>query len=191
MNKKGFTLVELLTTLVILGIVVSLTIVGMNISLNNTKKKTEEVFIGTIKDALKMYLDSDARTLEYNSSSTSVCTIDKALKDNVKIQKYVGNTTDNSKTIKDIINSKYSPLLESDLVNPNNENDKCKLNALVNIYRDDDYVYYYKMNKNKLGCLTKISCSDSTDFDCWKSQYITNLPDDCLKQIKAREDRDM
>lgn len=171
MNKKGFTLVELLATLVILGIVVSLTIVGMNINLNNTKKKTEEVFIGTIKDALKMYLDSDARTLEYNSSSTSVCTIDKALKDNVKVYK-----TSSVVTLDTIINSKYSPLLNEDLVNPNNEAN-CNINASVDIYRDEDYVYYYKMKKGNLNCLT-------IDLD----GYITNLPDKCLEQIKARED---
>lgn len=160
MNKKGFTLVELLTTLVILGIVVSLTIVGMNISLNNTKKKTEEVFIGTIKDALKMYLDSDARKLKYD---IEVCTISKALNDSVKVYK-----TSSSVTLDTIINSKYSPLLEEDLVNPNNEDAECKLAATVNIYRDDDYVYYYKTNKNELGCLT-------LDLD----GYITNLPEEC------------
>ena len=163
MNKKGFTLVELLATLVILGIVVSLTIVGMNINLNNTKKKTEEVFIGTIKDALKMYLDSDARALEYNSSSTGVCTINKALKDNVKVYK-----TSSSVTLNTIINSKYSPLLNEDLVNPNNEGVECYLAAPVYIYRDDDYVYYYKMKKGDLDCLTM-------DLE----GYITNLPEGC------------
>ena len=60
MNKKGFTLVELLATLVIIGIVVGFTIVGINYNINNTKKKTEDIFIGTIKDAIKVYLDSDA-----------------------------------------------------------------------------------------------------------------------------------
>lgn len=160
MNKKGFTLVELLATLVILGIVTSLTIIGLNINTNNTKKKTEEIFIGTIKDAIKMYLDSDARKLKYD---IEVCTISKALNDSVKVYK-----TSSSVTLDTIINSKYSPLLNEDLVNPNNEDAKCKLDATVNIYRDEDYVYYYKMKKGELDCLT-------IDLD----GYITNLPEGC------------
>ena len=159
MNKKGFTLVELLATLVILGIVTSLTIIGLNINTNNTKKKTEEIFIGTIKDAIKMYLDSDARKLDYDRE---VCTISKALNDNVKVYK-----TSSSVTLDTIINSKYSPLLNEDLVNPNNEAN-CNINASVDIYRDEDYVYYYKMKKGNLDCLT-------IDLD----GYITNLPEGC------------
>lgn len=159
MNKKGFTLVELLATLVILGIVTSLTIIGLNINTNNTKKKTEEIFIGTIKDAIKMYLDSDARKLKYD---IEVCTISKALNDSVKVYKT------SSVTLDTIINSKYSPLLNEDLVNPNNEDANCNINASVDIYRDEDYVYYYKMKKGDLDCLT-------IDLD----GYITNLPEGC------------
>ena len=159
MNKKGFTLVELLATLVILGIVTSLTIIGLNINTNNTKKKTEEIFIGTIKDAIKMYLDSDARKLKYD---IEVCTISKALNDSVKVYKT------SSVTLDTIINSKYSPLLNEDLVNPNNEDANCNINASVDIYRDEDYVYYYKMKKGNLNCLT-------IDLD----GYITNLPEEC------------
>ena len=159
MNKKGFTLVELLATLVILGIVTGLTVIGINYNINNTKKKTEEVFIGTIKDAIKMYLDSDARKLKYDNE---VCTISKALNDNVKVYKTSSNVN-----LDTIINSKYSPLLEEDLVNPNNEAN-CNINASVDIYRDEDYVYYYKMKKGNLNCLT-------IDLD----GYITNLPEGC------------
>lgn len=162
MNKKGFTLVELLATLVILGIVVGLTIVGVNSNIDNTKKKTEEVFIGTIKDAVKMYLDSDARKLGF--SSKEVCSFSKALKDNIKVYK-----TDSNVTISTIIDSKYSPLLESDLVNPNNKDAECYLGAPVEIYRDEDYVYYYKIKKEHLDCLT---------FDL--DGFITNLPDECI-----------
>lgn len=160
MNKKGFTLVELLATLVILGIVVGLTVVGININLRKTKEKTEEVFIGTIKDAIKMYLDSDARKLAYDKK---VCTISKTLNDSVEVYK-----TNSNVTISTVINSTYSPLLESDLVNPNNEDTKCNLSAEVNIYRDEDYVYYYKLKKGELDCLTM-------NLD----GYITNLPDGC------------
>ena len=104
-------------------------------------------------------------------SESHVCTIDKALSDDsVKIYKLYSYEEGQKKsvTIGKIINSKYSPLLESDLVNPNNEEVKCNVEAEVNIYRDDDYVYYYKVNKSDIGCLIL-----NLDED------ITNLPDGC------------
>lgn len=169
MNKKGFTLVELLATLVILGIVVGLTVVGINVNIRKTKEKTEEVFIGTIKDAIKMYLndprDNDKNRLSFNDE---VCTIDKTLKTGVKVY-----GTGSNVTISTVINSTYSPLLESDLVNPNNEGVECYFDAPVKIYRDEDYVYYYKLKKEDLDCLTM-------NLD----GYITNLPDNCLSIIK-------
>ena len=171
MNKKGFTLVELLATLVILGIVVGLTVVGININLRKTKEKTEEVFIGTIKDAIKMYMDSDARKLK--NDDNVVCDISKELKEGVKVYKLY-KQVDGDVTLGDIISSTYSPLLEEDLVNPNNEDVDCKLDAKVEIYRDEDYVYYYKMSKNSLGCLTLDT----------ENGLITNLPDNCLSKIK-------
>ena len=152
MNKKGFTLVELLATLVILGIVVGIAIIGITGVFKNAKEKTEDVFVGTLEDALEIYLDSDAKKL--NFSTTSICASKNIYK------------SSNSLTFNNIINSTYSPLQASDLVNPANENVTCNSNATVDIYRDDNYVYYYKVNKNDLGCLKNRG-------------YITNLPSEC------------
>ena len=159
MNKKGFTLIELLATLVILGIVVGITVVSINGIFGNTKNKTEDVFVKTLTDVLDIYLDSDARTLSFGSNV--FCTVDKRLKNGVKIYKSTNNISFN-----DIINSKYSPLLASDLINPANEKVACNINAVVDIYRDDDFVYYYRINKSDFNCLIN-------------SGYITNLPSDC------------
>lgn len=158
MNRKGFTLVELLATIVILGIVVGITVVSINGIFGNTKKKTEGVFVKTLEDALNIYLDSDARGLKF--SNTEVCTITKK-HGNIKVYKSSDNLTFN-----DIINSKYSPLTESDIKNPANETVKCDLGAAVNIYRDGDYVYYYKVEKSNLKCLID-------------NDIITNLPSSC------------
>lgn len=156
MNKKGFTLVELLATLVILGIVFGLVIVGVNYNIKTTKEKAEEVFIGTIKDALKIYIDSDAKNLDF--TSTEYC-IDKSLKNNVKVM------VSNAVSLTTVVNSKYSPLDVKDLVNPNNEKENCNVTSeIVYIYRDEDYVYYYDVAKSSLSCLTTTSGN------------ITNLP---------------
>ena len=66
MNRKGFTLVELLATLVILGIIVGIVIISVSGSLGGAKEKTEEVFVDTIKDAMDVYLDSDAKELDFD-----------------------------------------------------------------------------------------------------------------------------
>ena len=50
-NKKGFTLVELLGTIVIIGIVSGLAISGVTRMINNAKKETSESQKKTIKMA--------------------------------------------------------------------------------------------------------------------------------------------
>ena len=158
MNRKGFTLVELLATLVILGIILGIAIISVTSSFRNAKDKTEDVFVGTLEDAMDIYLDSDARKLTF--STTKTCTINKT-RGSVNVYK-----STNTSTFKDIINSTYSPLADQDLVNPANEKVTCNINASVEIYRDDDYVYYYKVSKDNFGCLKN-------------GGYITNLPSEC------------
>lgn len=161
MNKRGFTLIELLVTLIILSIVVSITVVSINVNYKKAKDKTEDIFINTIKDAINIYLESDGRKL--NFSTSSICTLNKT-HGSVKVYKATNNLTFNN-----VINSDYSPILKSELHNPaNKDTDKyeCNSNGVLNIYRDDDYVYYYKISKSSFGCL-------NTSGD------ITNLPSGC------------
>ena len=157
MNRKGFTLIELLATLVILGIVSTIVLISVTGTLNGTKDKTEEVFIKTIRDAMDMYTDSDGRKLTYGEE---VCTLKKT-HGSVKLYKA------DDITIETVINSEYKPLTKKDLVNPK-DNKQCSENASVSIYRDEDYVYYYKVSRAGLNCLS----TEGGD--------ITNLPEGCL-----------
>ena len=157
MNKKGFTLVELVATIAILGIVMSIAIYAASGGFSEAKNKTEDIFVKTLEDALNVYTDSDAKRLTF--SQTSACSIVKRF-GNSNVYK---NST--SITFEDVINSDYKPLTAAEMVNPANET-KCNLNAPVYIYVDDDYVYYYRVEKSALGCLTG-------------EGYITNLPSGC------------
>lgn len=157
MNSKGFTLIELLATLVVLGIIMGIVLISSIGIFGNAKDETEDIFISTIEDAMNIYLDSDAKSLTY---SNSVCTINKTHKTGVNVYKA------NEITIKDVIDSKYHPLTESDLVNPANKEVKCNINATISIYRDDDFIYYYKIDKDGLGCLNN-------------DGFISNLPEGC------------
>ena len=75
MNKKGFTLVELIATIALLGIVMGIAIYAASGGFSEAKNKTEDVFIKTLQDALNIYTDSDAKRLSFATSST--CSIEK------------------------------------------------------------------------------------------------------------------
>lgn len=158
MNRRGFTLVELLATLVILGIVASIVLISVNGGFNNAKDKTEDVFVKTVKDAMDIYLDSDAKKL--NFSKVEVCTLNKT-HGKSKVYKSSDNITLNN-----IINSEFHPITQDDLVNPVNSS-KCDKNTVVNIYRDEDYVYYYEIDGD-MGCLVN-------------TKSISILPEECNK----------
>ena len=168
MNNRGFTLVELLATLVVLSIVVGITVSVMNGNFGSTKEKTEEVFVETIRDALDVYLSSDAKGLVFSN--------DVVDGHDCKIIKKHGiiNVERTAISFNNVINSKFKPLDESDLVNPANEDVSCNVNAVINVYRDEDYVYYYSFKKSDLGCLLNNSSNGYSDV-------ISNLPEgyDC------------
>ena len=161
MNKKGFTLVELIATIAVLGIIVSISIYAANGGFSQAKDKSEEVFIKTLKDAISIYTDSDGKKLSF--STTETCTIDKRF-GKASVYKNTGTVT-----LRKVIESEYTPLQENEVKNPADENAVCNLNATISIYRDEDFVYYYRVSKNDLGCLKQ------------KDGYITNLPSGCLE----------
>ena len=162
MNNKGFTLVELLAVLVLLGIIVGITLSIIGVNFDETKKKTEEVFVDTIKDALNMYLTSrQAKGLNFST----VC-VNKLHKTHGDVRMYKVNTT-----FQAVIDSEYRPITQKDLINPADEDLICDnaSNIEITIYRDDDYVYYYSVNKNEFGCLKNIG----GEYD----DVISNLPE--------------
>lgn len=169
MNNKGFTLVELLATLVILALVVGITISTLNINFRKAKEKTEEVFVDTLRDAVDVYLSSNFGGL--TESTTCSMRLSKKWNQVDPYQPESGVKVDKITTIvkfSDVINSSYTPLTESEFVNPANEDVDCNTNAEITVYKDEDSVYYYYIKKEDLSCLNNIS----NEY----SKVITNLP---------------
>lgn len=173
MDKKGFTLVELLAVIAILGIIMGIVMVTTTGEFGSAKDKSEEVFISTIEDALEIYLNgNDAKKLKYEKMN---CVITKT-HGNVSIYK-------SNITIRNVINSQYQPITSDDLVNPNRQDVNCNDNAKITVYRDDDFVYYYLVEKSELNCLSTCLDNDSTCLDSFKgNKYITNLPEELIKK---------
>lgn len=55
-NKKGFTMIELLATIAIMGVLATIAVVSMSKFINHTKDTTYQEFEETLKDSTANYL---------------------------------------------------------------------------------------------------------------------------------------
>lgn len=143
MNRKGFTMIELLAVIVVLGIVLVITFPNMTDVFKSSKLKSEEAFVERISQSIDSYV-----TL--NSSSIGFSPDEQA-------KKYYGGTNHIVNIYKGTITMNTiisSNIIRKDYKNPGNENVECNVNAEIEVYRDSDYVYCHKIKKDSLGCLT-------------------------------------
>ena len=159
MNRRGFTLIELLATLAVLGIITGIVLVSSTSLFKDKKSDTEDVFVDTLKDAIKIYID-ELGGVELNGCP--VCKIKKSIYTNE-----VGIYEVETITFRNITNSKYKPLTEKDMINPANKGKECNIDAEIHIYADSDFAYYYKFTGSELECLSK------------NTGVISNLPKGC------------
>ena len=165
MNKRGFTLIELLATLAVLGIITGIVLVSSTSLFKDKKSDTEDVFVDTLKDAIKIYID-ELGGVDLNGCP--VCTIKKSIHPNE-----VGIYEVETITFRNITNSKYKPLTEKDMINPANKDKECNIDAEIHIYADSDFAYYYKFTGSDLKCLSK------------NTGVISNLPDECCNLLEG------
>lgn len=64
LNKKGFTLVELLVVIVILGVIMSIAIPSITSSIERSKDKQKEQIIKLIVSAGELYVDKHKNTVK-------------------------------------------------------------------------------------------------------------------------------
>lgn len=189
-KNKGFTMIELLATLVVLSIVIGITVITTGDTFAKAKRKSEGVFVKTLEDALDMYIDGPEikKADDYEGCS---CYINKT-NGTSRLYKYITDedgdgTPEKRITFKNnLIASNYTPLLESDMVNPANK-EACS-DAEIEIYRDDDSIYYYRVSKAALGCLLCNDNHKSDEKECDKlekvvDKYITTLPESVVEEL--------
>lgn len=145
MNRKGFTMIELLAVIVVLGIVLVITFPNMTDVFKSSKLKSEEAFVERISQSIDSYVTLNSSNITFEKQDGTA-------------KKYYGgsdhsvNVYKKTITMNTIIGSNI--ITGKDYKNPGNENVECNVNAEIEVYRDSDYVYCHKIKKDSLGCLT-------------------------------------
>ena len=148
MNRKGFTLIELLAVIVVLGLVLLISVPIISDAYTKSKIKSEEVFVDRLTQAIDSYVKLNSDTMSFSCNSDR-CEGTKTVneKDTYNITYQMG-TIDIQKIIDDGI------LTQKDFVNAGNKDATCNTTAKIEVYKDSDFVYCYKMEINSLNCLT-------------------------------------
>ena len=150
MNRKGFTLVELLATIVILSVVMGIASYGVIGIIRTSRKNTEAVFVNRIADYIDEYLTLNSSSFKF--SNVEYC-VDSSCSN--KAYRVVSDSAVSNRIIglNDLI---ASGIVDADkMVNPVNKNN-C-LNAsggrdgalIYGVFGDSDYdlnVAYYLSN---------------------------------------------
>lgn len=156
MNNKGFTLIEVLAVVVILSLVMVLAVRGVLTAIENSKLKSEEVFVDKIASVIDDYLDyallNGEDFVEDSSVSEIVfdkcyayvndggeCKTDSSVFATAYLMKKTGG---NHITLQDLVDTNL--ISENDLINPRTK-ERCRDLDSTEIYlfKDSDYVYYY------------------------------------------------
>lgn len=159
MNRKGFTLIELLAVIVVLGLVLLISVPIISDAYTKSKIKSEEVFVDRLTQAIDSYVKLNSDTINFNENGTGTKTVNE--KDTYNITYQMG-TIDIQKIIDDGI------LTQKDFVNAGNKDATCNTTAKIEVYKDSDFVYCYKVHKDSLGCLTTIKGDYAIDTCEWK-----------------------
>lgn len=93
LNKKGFTLVELIATIVVLALVVSISAYAITNIINSAKEKNYELLIKNIKDASETYYQE----CKYSNNSGITCDDTVTLQELVNYGYLKGNGTKDNK----------------------------------------------------------------------------------------------
>ena len=138
MNRNGFTLVEMLATIVILSIVLGIASYGVISAINSSKDKSEEVFVQKLGTLLDSYIATNVSTFSASSDCSTFTKTGSIGSRDVGICKVGGFY------LKKIVDDGYVD--KSQFVNPKTKESCYDSSKQVDVYRDGDYVYYYSVD---------------------------------------------
>ena len=178
MNNKGFTLVEMLAVVVILGIILGIATTSVLSAIETSKEESEKVFVDKIENAIDGYINlngismmskSDGVTYEFNKC--------RKVKENGECEDGDYNTIETGAFELEgfdlgLISDKFVD--KDGFVNHKNKK-KCLKNSgnpVVRVFKDDDMVYYYYVD------LSSLDCDIAPE-----NQIITNIPEKLCTSI--------
>jgi len=127
LNRKGFTLVELLVVLVILVVIMSIAIPSITSSMERSKQKQKNSKIELLESAAEIYVDRHRNT--HNGSSTYVITIKSLICDNLLTKEQVKDPFNENYTLSGYVSYKKSGEVYSWVEMPNNNTYRLQINT--------------------------------------------------------------
>ena len=157
LNKKGFTLIELIAVIVIIALLFMFVVPNFSKYLEASRQKSEEIFYGEIENIINNYVSLYKSELELDTSVVKkMSKVDSLLDTSYDVKVYRYEDTYFNKLIDSGI------LNEGEFVNPNGNIKYDKDSSTFTVYRDSDYVYCFsytlKENSEDTG-FTKSTCS--------------------------------
>lgn len=154
MNRKGFTLIELIAVIVLLGMLLVLTSPYVITAYENSKLKSEELFTNNLSKIIDDYIKLNSDEITFNVSSFNATKSHKYTTNtgNIQTEEYTVKVNRGTIRVQDLIDSTL--LLEHKYRNAGNKEATCS-NAEIEIYKDSDFVYCHKIEKESLGCLSE------------------------------------
>lgn len=165
LNNKGFTLIEILMTVVILGIIMAIAIPFGVSYFSDAKVKTETIFVNKLNKLIDDYIALE--NTNFDVSSESIATFKKCkldIKTSNKENNSDVNCEENHKLYSVKLNGStqipFEKLINSDLISEGDfvnpyEGKKCNINNdgknYIEIFKDDDSVFYFRY---KLDCIS-------------------------------------
>lgn len=174
MGRKGFTLVELLATIVILSVILGIASYSVIGIINTSKKKSEKIFVDKIGVAIEEYiglygssLSKGADSYTFKKCNTSNCNETKDVE--------VFELYKNGESVELNILIEENFFDDENLVNPVNKKDCLSgVNPKIRIFKDSDYVYYYYVDLS--GSNTSCEISDENGI-------INTLPSELKSKV--------
>jgi prepilin-type N-terminal cleavage/methylation domain-containing protein len=178
MNNKGFTLVELLATIVIISILGVIAYTSVSSYIKTSQDKAEDKFLDEVSTEVESYISLYSGNFKTDKTSPSY-NFDKVVKSSINAEGTAGSdvtravtgykmirTDGNEFTLSNIINDLKTT---EKFVNPKTNKECSASEVKISVFMDSDFVYYYYVDFNG---------TDTSDGECDvpKRKNINTLP---------------
>ncbi len=179
MNNKGFTLIELLATIVILSLVMGLAATGVTNTIQNSKKRSEKLFVEKLGKSIDDYVSLKGSTLKEVGTRVTFQKCDtKQCKKPYTVEAFQVKKKDGgSITLRDLVDEHLVDIQK--LINPKNKKGCLEegKNPEIMVFKDREYVYYYYVNLSG----SKTSCDILSE-----NGLIDTLPTNLKNELKKK-----